>query len=191
MKRMWQLALLASLAATPALAQGQASPAADALTAALKRQFDGVSRNMKEAAEKMPDDKYAFQPSKEVRTFAQFVGHIANAQYRSCSVVKGEQNPNKQDFEKEVKDKAALVKAITASNEYCASAFTGANDKWMLETVTQQMGGNAMQVPRAAILAGTTSHSNESYGSMAVYMRLNGLVPPSTERAQAPRRPSQ
>jgi len=60
----------------------------------------------------------------------------------------------------------------------------------MLETVTQQMGGNAMQVPRAAILAGTTSHSNESYGSMAVYMRLNGLVPPSTERAQAPRRPS-
>ena len=96
-----------------------------------------------------------------------------------------------KDFEKEVSQKAALVKGITAANEYCAAAFASANDKWMLETVTQQMGGNAMQVPRAAILAGTTSHSNESYGSMAVYMRLNGLVPPSTERAQAPRRPSQ
>lgn len=191
MNRMWQLALLASLAAAPAFAQGQASPAGDALTAALKRQFDGVSRNMKEAAEKMPEEKYSFQPSKDVRTFAQFIGHIINAQYRSCSLVKGEANPNKQDFEKEVTKKAAIVQAITASNEYCAAAFTSANDKWMLETVTQQMGGNAMQVPRAAILAGTTSHTNESYGSVAVYMRLNGLVPPSTERAQAPRRPSQ
>jgi uncharacterized damage-inducible protein DinB len=189
MKAMWQCALLVSLAA-PALAQGQASPAPDALTAALKRQFDGVSRNMKEAAEKMPEEKYSFQPNKDVRTFGQFVGHIINAQYRSCSLVKGETNPNKQDFEKEVSQKAALVKGITAANDYCAAAFTSANDKWMLETVTQQMGGNAMQVPRAAILAGTTSHSNESYGSMAVYMRLNGLVPPSTERAQAPRRPS-
>lgn len=189
MSRMLKFALLAALVATPAAAQGQGS--GDPLTAALKRQFDGVARNMKEAAEKMPAEKYSFRATPDVRTFAGFVGHIVNAQYAQCSRAKGEPNPNKEDFENKVTDKAALVKAITDANEYCAAVFNGANDKWMLETVTQTMGGNTLQVPRAAILAGNTSHTNESYGSMATYMRLNGFVPPSTERAQQQRRPSQ
>jgi len=187
MKHVWQLALLVSLAVVPAAAQGQA--AGDPLTAALKRQFDGVARNVKESAEKMPEDKYTYQATKEVRTFGGFVGHIANAHYLFCSRAKGEPNPNKEDFEK-VSGKAAFVKAITAANDYCASALNGANDKWMLETIAQGQGASAVQVPRAAIFAGNTSHSNEHYGNLVTYMRLNGLVPPSTERAQATR-PSQ
>ena len=189
MKHVWQLALLASLAAAPAAAQAQQA-AADPLTAALKRQFDGVSRNVREAAEKTPEDKYAYQATKDVRTFAAFIGHVAASQYNGCSRAKGETNPNKEELEK-LTDKAALVKAITASNEYCASVFGGANDKWMLETVTQGQAPNQVHVPRAAVLAGTTSHSNEHYGNLVTYMRINGLVPPSTERAQAPRKPTQ
>src|SRR5918992_4404958 len=150
MKQVWQLALIASLAAVPAAAQGQQTPT-DPLAAALKRQFDGVSRNVKEAAEKMPEDKFTYQPTKEVRTFGAMVGHVANAHYMFCSRAKGEQNPNKEDFEK-VAGKAAVVKAITAANDYCASVFTGANDKWMLETITQGQAPNQMQVPRAAVL---------------------------------------
>lgn len=188
MKHIWQLALLAGLAATPAAAQAQQA-SGDPLTAALKRQFDGVSRNVKEAAEKMPEDKFTYQATKDVRTFGGFIGHVANSQYNGCSRAKGETNPNKEDFEK-VTGKAALVKAITASNEYCASVFNGANDKWMLETVAMGQAPNQMQVPRAALLAGNTSHSNEHYGNIVTYMRINGLVPPSTERAQAPRKPT-
>ena len=185
MKRVWQLALLASLGAAPAAAQGQQAPG-DPLTAALKAQFDGVSRNVREAAEKMPEDKFTYQATKDVRTFGGFVGHVANAQFMLCSRAKGEANPNKEDFEKTT-GKAALVKAITAANEYCANVFAGANDKWMLETIAQGQGANARQVPRAAVLAGNTSHSNEHYGNIVTYMRLNGLVPPSTERAQTAR----
>jgi uncharacterized damage-inducible protein DinB len=185
MKRMWQLALLASLAAAPAAAQGQQA-SGDPLTAALKGQFDGVSRNVKEAAEKMPEDKFTYQATKDVRTFGGFIGHVANAQFATCARAKGDANPNTQDFEK-VSGKAALVKAITAANEYCASVYTAANDKWMLETVTQGQGATARQVPRAAVLAQNTSHANEHYGNIVTYMRINGLVPPSTERAQAPR----
>jgi uncharacterized damage-inducible protein DinB len=185
MKQVWQLALVATLAAAPAAAQGQQA-SGDPLTAALKRQYDGVARNVKEAAEKMPEDKYTYQATKDVRTFGGFVGHVANAHYMLCSRAKGETNPNKEDFEK-VTGKAALVKAITAANDYCSPVFAGANDQWMLETTTQGQGANATQVPRAAILAGNTSHSNEHYGNLVTYMRINGLVPPSTERAQAPR----
>jgi uncharacterized damage-inducible protein DinB len=189
MKHIWQLALLASLAATPAAAQAQQA-AADPLTGALKRQFENVSRNVREAAEKMPEDKYTYQATKDVCTFGGFVGHVANAHYNFCSRAKGEQNPNKEDFEKTT-GKAALVKAITAANDYCAAVFNGANDKWMLETIAQGQPPNQMQVPRAAILANNTSHSNEHYGNLVTYMRSNGLVPPSTERAQAPRKPTQ
>jgi uncharacterized damage-inducible protein DinB len=191
MSRILKYALLATFVAAPAAAQGQAAGSGDPLTAALKRQFDGVARNMKEAAEKMPAEKYSFRATPDVRTFAAFVGHIINAQYAQCSRAKGVENPNKQDWEKNVTDKAAIVKGITEANDYCAAVFNAANDKWMLETVTQTMGGTTLQVPRAAILAGNTSHTNESYGSMATYMRLNGLVPPSTERAQQQRRPTQ
>lgn len=182
------LALLAGFIALPAAAQDRAP--ADPLTAALKRQFDGVSRNVREAAEKMPEDKYSYQATKDVRTFGRFVGHVANAQYTFCSRAKGEPNPNKEDFEK-VAGKAALVKAITAANDYCTAVFTSANDKWMLETIAQGQAPNQMQVPRAAVLANNTSHSNEHYGNLVTYMRINGLVPPSTERAQQPRRPTQ
>ena len=189
MKQVWKLALVASLAAGTAAAQNQPAPS-DPLAAALKRQFDGVSRNVKEAAEKMPEDKFSYQATKEVRTFGAFVGHVANSQFAGCARAKGVDNPNKQDFEK-VTGKSALVKAITDSNEFCASALAGASDKWLLETVTQGQAPNQVQVPRAAIFAGNTSHSNEHYGNIVTYMRLNGLVPPSTERAQQPRRPTQ
>ena len=177
MKTMWQIAMLASLVAAPAAAQGQAS--GDALTAALKSQFEGVSRNVKEAAEKMPEDKFTYQATKDVRTFGGFVGHVANAQFATCARAKGEANPNKENFEK-VSGKAAIVKAITASNEYCAGVYASANDKWMMETVTQGQGASARQVPRAAVLAQNTSHANEHYGNLVTYMRINGIVPPSS-----------
>jgi uncharacterized damage-inducible protein DinB len=188
MKHLWQLALLVSLAA-PAAAQTQQAPS-DPLAAALKRSFDGVARNVKESAEKMPEEKFSYQPTKDVRTFGAFIGHVANSQFAGCARAKGVENPNKQDFEK-VSGKSALVKAITDANEFCSTALAGASDKWLLETVTMGQAPNQTQVPRAAMFAGTTSHSNEHYGNLVTYMRINGLVPPSTERAQAPRKPTQ
>ena len=188
MKHVWQLALLASLAGASVAAQTPAAPAAgDPLTTALKRQFEGVARNVKEAAEKMPADKFGFQPTKEQKTFAAQIGHVSNTHYMLCSRLKGEQNPNKEDFEK-VAAKDAVVKGITGANEYCASVLSAANDKWMME-LAAGMGGQ--QVPRAAIIAGNTSHSNEIYGTVVTYLRLNNIVPPSTERSQAPRKPTQ
>jgi uncharacterized damage-inducible protein DinB len=185
MKHVWQLAIIASLTVAPAMAQSPAAPS-DPLAAALKRQFDGVARNVKEAAEKTPEDKFSFQATKDVRTFGGFVGHVAASQFNTCSRAKGAENPNKEELEK-VTSKAALVKAITAANEYCSNMLASANDKWLLETITVGQAPNQQMIPRAALFTGNTSHSNEHYGNLVTYMRLNGLVPPSTERAQAAR----
>jgi hypothetical protein len=176
MKHVLPLALVAGMfAVVPGAAQ---QPSGDPLTSALKRQWDGIALNLKEAAEGMPEDKYSFKPSQDVKTFAGEVGHGANTHYFFCARIKGEPNPNKEDFEK-VTSKAALVKALIASNEYCSAIFTTANDKWLMETVGQ---GPQAQ-PRAAVLAAHIAHSNETYGTMVPYMRMSGMVPPSTARA--------
>ena len=179
MTRMLQLALLATILATPVAAQAPADP----LTAALKRQWDGVALNIRESAEKVPEDKYTYRPSPEVRTFAGEIGHGANTHYFFCSRIKGEPNPNKEDYEKET-NKGTLVKALIASNDYCAALFNGATDKWLMEMVGQ----GAQAQPRGAVLAAHIAHSNETYGTMVPYMRANGIVPPSTARTQKPTR---
>jgi uncharacterized damage-inducible protein DinB len=160
--------------AAPAFAQGKA------LAEALTRMHAGVSRNAVEAAEKMPEAEFAFQPSKDVRTF----GHIANSEFGYCARAKGEANPNKEDFEK-VSGKAALVAGIKAAAAYCDSVYKATTDASLSEMVAM---GQSQQ-PRGQILVQNISHTNEHYGNLVTYMRLKGLVPPSTERAATPARP--
>jgi len=170
-------ALMVSLAA-PAFAQGKA------LAEALTRMHTGVARNVVEAAEKMPEAEFAFQPAKDVRSFGGFVGHVANAEFNYCSRAKGEANPNKEDFEK-VMGKAALVVGIKAAVAYCDGVYKAMADASLSEMVAM---GQSQQ-PRGQILVQNISHTNEHYGNLVTYMRLKGLVPPSTERAATPTRP--
>ena len=159
-----------------------ASAQGKALADALSRMHAGVSRNVVEAAEKMPDADFAFQPSKDARSFGGFIGHVANAAYAYCSRAKGEANPNKEDFEK-VSAKTALVAAIQGATAYCDAIYKGQTDASLSELV----GVGPNQQPRGQLLIQNVSHSNEHYGNLVTYMRLRGLVPPSTERATAPR----
>jgi uncharacterized damage-inducible protein DinB len=170
----WLIALIGGLLAMPATAQTPTDP----LSAALKRQWDGVALNLKESAEVMPADKYSFKPSADVKTFAGEMGHAANTHYFFCARIKGEPNPNKADFEKET-SKDALVKAVIASNEYCSAAINTASDKWLMEMIGQ---GPQAQ-PRGAVLSAHIAHSNETYGTVVPYMRMSSIVPPSTARA--------
>ena len=162
--------------AAPALAQSKA------LAESLARMHTGVAVNVVDAAEKMPDAAFDFQPTKVVRSFGGFVGHIANASYSDCSRAKGEANPNKEDFEKPLA-KAALVAAIKGATAYCDAVYKAQTDASLSELIT--LGQN--QQPRGQLLIQNVSHSNEHYGNLVTYMRLKGLVPPSTERATAPR----
>lgn len=179
MKRMLACSMAAlTMSAVPAAAQTKA------LADALDRMNAGVARNVVEAAEKMPAADYGFQPApdKSVRSFGRFVGHIANANFSYCSRVKGEANPNQEDFEK-VTDKAKLVAGIKAATTYCDAVYKAQTDTALSEMIAA---GQAQQ-PKGQMLVQNISHTNEHYGNLVTYMRLKGLVPPSTERAQAPR----
>jgi uncharacterized damage-inducible protein DinB len=173
-----------SPAAAPVAQAAPAAPPANPLSATLKSMWDGLKLNLVQSAEKMPEADFAFQPTKEVRTFGQLVAHVAASTFSSCARGKGEDNPNKVDFEKTMTSKADLVKALNDAATYCDAVYAGMTDASAMELVKT---GQTL-APKARFLIANISHDNEHYGNFVTYMRLKGLVPPSTERAQQMRR---
>jgi DinB superfamily len=185
MKSLLTLVAGVFLSVAPAAAQVPAGQTIT-LSIAIQRGYAGVKQNLSEMAAKMPEGDYTFKPgpAPEMRTFGQLFAHVANAQFGSCAVAKGVANPNQgKNLENELKTKAEFVKALADSFAFCDDAYSALTDQNATEMVTQ--GQNT--IARAALLANNVSHDNEMYGTGAVYMRAKGMVPPSTERANAAR----
>ena len=177
------LAALLAPAAPAAAQMNQAPPQTIGLAAGIQRGYAQIKQNLLEAAEKMPEANYMFQPTGEIRMFGQLFGHVANAQFNQCSQAKGEANPNQGVNNEEKHGKAEAIAALEASFDYCDPVVAALTDQSAMELV--QTGRN--QTARGWVLANLVAHSNEMYGTTAVYMRLKGLVPPSTERSMGPR----
>lgn len=140
----------------------------------LKQTYTGVKNNLIKAAEKMPDDGYGFKATPDVRPFGQLIAHVADSQMRACGAAKGEQ---KTPGAASKTAKADLVAALKESFEYCDSAYDSVND----ETAKQMVKTFRGERTKLSALWGNVTHDNEMYGTIAVYMRLKGLVPPSSE----------
>ena len=180
---------IAGVFAAASFASAQPPPAGQQLTlsASLNRGYNAVKQNLTEEAAKMAEADYGFKPgtAAELRTYGQLFAHVAGAQFGSCSASLGQPNPNQgRNLEAELKTKAEFQKALADSFAVCDKAFAGLTEQNANEMVKQGQG----EIARAALLANVVAHSNEMYGTGAVYMRAKGLVPPSTERAAAARR---
>jgi uncharacterized damage-inducible protein DinB len=176
----------------PAAAQTSDGGAGDALSASMaasaKAMHATIRRNLAEAAAAMPADEFSFKPTPEVRSFGEVVGHVALANFYFCSQATGSKMPSAQNFEKVV-EKQALVKALNESLAYCDDVFNGTTDANFGQAVTIQGPGRGGATPttRGLVLMFNTTHNNEHYGNLVVYMRLKGRVPPSTARVQQKR----
>lgn len=146
------------------------------LTAHNRHLYGGVRQILVRAAEKMPEADYGFKPADSVRTFGQIVGHLADAQYAFCSAVLGEKNPAPK-IEKTRTTKADLIAALGDAVAYCDKAHASITDKSGAETV-KFMGG---EMPKFGVLTINSVHSIEHYGNLVVYLRMNGIVPPTSE----------
>ena len=169
MKRCFVLLIAAAFAGALTL-QAQDNP----LSADAKRAYESIKNNLTRMADKMPEEHYGFQPVPEIRTFGQLVAHVADSQARNCSSVTGEA---KDVGAGSKKSKAELVAALKESFSICDAAFNALTDASALQMVEGRRGAR----PKLGILNGVTTHSNEEYGYMAVYLRLKGIVPPSSE----------
>jgi hypothetical protein len=154
-------------------AQGRGGGGPVTLNADLNRAYNSIKTNLTKAAEDMPEDGYSFQPSKEERNFGAWVAHVADAQAGTCSAITGER---KNIGAASKTSKADLIAALKQSFDICDPVFEGTNDTNAMQLVPSFAG----QVPRVSALYGVVVHSNECYGSMAVYLRMKDIVPPST-----------
>lgn len=146
---------------------------ANPLIAEAKATYTGVKVNFLKAAEKMPADAYSFKPTPEVQSWAERIAHVAN-QIGTCSSLTGERKPSQANGKTA---KADLVAALKASFDACDAAWDGMNDRTAMEMVA----GRGGQTSKLGTLIRNTNHDSEMYGYLSVYMRLKGIVPPSSE----------
>ena len=157
----------------------QTPSAANPISNAVRSDWNGVKQNVLKSATVMPESKYGFKPVANVRTFGQILAHIAGANYIFCAAAQGEKSPHAEDaFEKSATTAAAIVKALQESMTYCDAAYTALDDRRAAETIDGPFGGG--KTARVAALMGNTGHLQEHYGNLVTYLRINGLVPPSS-----------
>lgn len=171
---MKRLLLLLALVPAPAFAQAPADANANSAVASVTPLYRTVRGYVLAAAEQMPEAEYGFRPTPEVRSYGQLIGHIANAQYMICAAALGEESPARQDFE-QTTEKAALIAALQASSEFCERAYAQSDESAM--QTTQLFG---QQRTRLSALVLNTAHDFEHYGNLVTYLRIKGMVPPSS-----------
>ena len=155
------------------------------LTGGARLHYGIIKGYVARAAAKMPEEHYSFRPAPEIRTFAQLIGHLADSNYRLCSVLAGQDPPRDAGIERTATSKADLVKALGESFAYCDAQYAAMTDAAGTPIVKFDAGGEGsrvpIQMPRLTVLAFHTAHAFEHYGNVVTYMRLKGIVPPSSE----------
>ena len=168
------VALTVAITGGGALWWAQSNP----LTADVKSDYQGVRDYFIRAAEKMPEADYGFKPSPDVRSFGQQVAHVADDQYNLCAPARGEtRKASYTAIEDTLSTKADLVAALKEAFAYCDGAYDALTDASGAEFVT-----SAKRKTRFAMLNWNLWHTWEHYGNVVVYLRMKGLVPPSSER---------
>jgi uncharacterized damage-inducible protein DinB len=147
-------------------------------TDAAKAQLAAIKTNVIRTAEKVSEDLYAFKPTPDVRSLGQLLAHIADGNFGICGAAAG-MKPPMSGIEKSTggKGKAAIQKALAASFEFCESAWASMDATRSGEMTKTFLGTQ----PRFSTLQFNTSHVWEHYGNLVTYMRLKGIVPPSSE----------
>ena len=161
------------LLSASALGQQTKSPVSDVLRTMLA----GREKTTIAAFEAMPADKFGYKPTPEQMTFGHLAAHIVSSNYYFCANV-GDVAQPKTDEVKETDGKDKLVAAMKASFEFCHSALGKADDAKMNENITWFDGKPRT---RAWAFMGLPSSWADHYGMAAMYLRLNGLVPPTAK----------
>lgn len=182
--------------AAPDLQSGPSARAADGaaatlppMAAVLGQLVDGTASAVLQAAKEMPESDYGFRPAPGMRTFGEGVAHIADANRAFCTALMGQHEPVGTHVERTVHGKVGIVGALEASLTQCRSALAGLDDAGLARPAT--FGGGVLidgteipvsDLPSGAVVGFLISHLEREYGKLTTYLRLKGLVPPTSQR---------
>jgi uncharacterized damage-inducible protein DinB len=178
MSRVLSVLLVLSAAGSPLAAQASQAAAApaDASVAAVRTIWQMITNYVTRSAEMMPEEKYSYRPTPDVRTFGELIGHVAGAQHMICAIALGEKPPAEDAVEKTATTKAALLEAMRSSTAHCDKAFSQSDAD--ARTPANLFGRD---VTRFHALVLNATHNGEHYGNLVTYLRINGMVPPSSQ----------
>ena len=150
---------------------------ADPIVSAFKARYETAKLNFIESAASMPAEFIEFKLTPQQRTFREWITHTAGMNYSACASMAGKTAPT-HDANKAT-TKPAMEKAISESFSYCDSVIQSMTDAQTLSEVTI---GSRKIVPVDSMI-GYIANVNAHYGNIVGYMRMKGVVPPSTARA--------
>ena len=153
-----------------------AAPVSDALRSISKRQ----GTNLVAAAEEMPAGKYGFKPTPAQMSFGDVIAHLTGGNYFLCSSISGTAAPKRPEL-KGGAPKAKLVSGLRESFQFCESALAKVNDSGLSQKVP--FFGNR-EVSRAEMMFAAAEDWADHYSQLAIYLRLNGLLPPTAKHKQ-------
>jgi len=174
------LALLAA-AALPlvqdAAAQGTPAAATAPVSAAFKASTKQFAKNLTAAAEAMPADKYGFKPTPAQMSFGDVVAHLIQGNDYLCGAISGTPAPQRSKIAA-TDTKDALVARLKETFAFCDDALASLDDTKLAEQVPFFGGPRT----RADVMNLTTGDFADHYSQVAIYMRLNGLLPPTAKK---------
>jgi uncharacterized damage-inducible protein DinB len=171
--------VLLSIIAAPALSQGTAAaPPGRSSTDYARTLWKEVRTYLTKAAADAPEALYDYKPTTDVRSYGEMLDHVAASQDGYCRVALGEK-PVRGGARTGAKTKAEVIEALRASNEICTRAYAQ-DDR---EAALPAYEGDKRS--RLYVLLENAMHDNEHYGNLVTYLRLNHLVPPSSQPAPA------
>ena len=181
MKRV-TIAVVAGVLAVAGVMGVQAQPAANPVSDAIRSAYDGAKKNIKDSTTiaEATQAVFDFRPADSVRTYGQIVAHTAGANYEICAAAKGEKAPHSEAAFDQLTARADIVKAYDESMSYCDAVYKGLTDRTAGEAIDMPFGMG--KAPRAQALILNSGHLNEHYGNLVTYMRIKGIVPPTSRR---------
>jgi uncharacterized damage-inducible protein DinB len=153
-------------------------PTKDPVSSALRDILSGRRKNTIAAVEAMPPEKFNYKPTADQMTFGHLVVHIAEANDLLCSKAAAVPAPKVDDV-KETDSKDKLVAALKTSFDFCSDALAKMDDSRLAETTEIFPGRQGSRAWASMILAGAWA---DHYAEAAMYLRLNGVLPPTAKK---------
>ena len=173
---MWPGVGAARQAAPAASAPPDMTPVANPVSGFVKAGVARYQKNMVAAAEAMPAEKYSFKPSPEMNSFGHLVMHIAQSNNTFCAKISGQAAPDAKIAESDPKDK--LVAVMKDSFAFCSTALANVDDSKLGEQL--MLFGNR-PISRGGALVALGGSWTDHYATEAIYLRLNGILPPTAQ----------
>jgi hypothetical protein len=165
-----------AIPSSPAASPQSTAPVKNPVTTVLRTVLTRQQKNIPAAIDAMPADKFSYKPTDDQITFAHLAVHIAQSNYSMCAKIADIPEPKVDEF-KETDAKDKLVAAVSSSFDFCASSLAKVDDSKLGDIVDF----GRTQGPRAMAVFYLAGGWADHYGAAAMYLRLNGILPPTAQ----------